>query len=583
MNMNLTVSTAGDPVPPESQTPYPDATLPLTASAKVVTDEGMAPVSAVTAGMAPLDSPDFTDTPTAPTAAPGTNTDQLATTAFAQGVKSEVVGGAPAGLDTLSELAAAINNDPNFHESINARLMEKEDSLVDGALAALAHSKVAVNVVPVLDSSGMLVPSGVTDAELGSLSGVTGNVETRLDALEAGGGAGGDAALAFQPPVGTLQYMSDAGTLIVFPDGAEWLRSGTVASAASYPAAATCGHLRVIGNPAAGWPDNATCSQVAENGAGTIVACYDNANVAVSTDWGRTWTTVPANLDGGCLASGVCWNGTVFIVVGRVTTTLYFATSTDGLIFAASHTNTTNVDNYSGSDARILWNGSIAVVALVQSTADYIHTTIDGTSANAVLLGAGGVINGFQLAGAERFVVNTNVNSGPVTTAKNCHSVDGTVWTVNSIPVVSSKYSGGIIGISDSSWLFFPLEWTTKPYLTTDTGTTHDLVTLPIRGYIASADITGGQIHQMSGIIGPAQTPRLYRTLDGESWSLIQTRAPVVAATPSGRVYFGSDKQAYWSDYGFDGPGAEFVGVSMLYASGADGTFVNPTLYARVK
>lgn len=40
--------------------------------------------------LAALDSPDFTGTPTAPTAAPGTNTTQLATTAFVQGAFASV-------------------------------------------------------------------------------------------------------------------------------------------------------------------------------------------------------------------------------------------------------------------------------------------------------------------------------------------------------------------------------------------------------------------------------------------------------------------------------------------------------------
>lgn len=41
---------------------------------------------------APLSSPAFTDTPTAPTAAPGTNTTQLATTAFVQAAKTQLIG-----------------------------------------------------------------------------------------------------------------------------------------------------------------------------------------------------------------------------------------------------------------------------------------------------------------------------------------------------------------------------------------------------------------------------------------------------------------------------------------------------------
>jgi hypothetical protein len=53
---------------------------------------------------APLDSPAFTGVPTAPTAAAGTNTTQLATTAFVQAVKNALLNGAGGAYDTLKEL-----------------------------------------------------------------------------------------------------------------------------------------------------------------------------------------------------------------------------------------------------------------------------------------------------------------------------------------------------------------------------------------------------------------------------------------------------------------------------------------------
>lgn len=70
-------------------------------------------------------SPTFTGTPKAPTAAAGNNTTQLATTAFVQAALIALVSGAPATLDTLKEIAAAINNDPNFSTTINNALALK--------------------------------------------------------------------------------------------------------------------------------------------------------------------------------------------------------------------------------------------------------------------------------------------------------------------------------------------------------------------------------------------------------------------------------------------------------------------------
>ena len=60
---------------------------------------------------ADLTSPTFTGTPVAPTAAAGTNTTQLATTAYVRGEVTALVNGASAALDTLGELAAALTAD----------------------------------------------------------------------------------------------------------------------------------------------------------------------------------------------------------------------------------------------------------------------------------------------------------------------------------------------------------------------------------------------------------------------------------------------------------------------------------------
>lgn len=80
-------------------------------------------------GAAPLASPTFTGVPAGPTAAAGTNTTQLATTAF---VRTEVAAGvaalvdsSPTTLDTLNELAAALGDDPNFATTMAAMLGTK--------------------------------------------------------------------------------------------------------------------------------------------------------------------------------------------------------------------------------------------------------------------------------------------------------------------------------------------------------------------------------------------------------------------------------------------------------------------------
>ncbi|EFH3972683.1 phage tail protein [Escherichia coli] len=74
---------------------------------------------------APIESPSLTGTPSAPTAAQGTNSTQIANTAFVKAAITALINGAPGTLDTLKEIAAAINNDPNFSTTINNALALK--------------------------------------------------------------------------------------------------------------------------------------------------------------------------------------------------------------------------------------------------------------------------------------------------------------------------------------------------------------------------------------------------------------------------------------------------------------------------
>ena len=77
------------------------------------------------AAKAPLASPTFTGTPAAPTAAGGTNTTQIATTAFVKAAIHALVTGAPGALDTLDELAAALGDDANFAATVTNALALK--------------------------------------------------------------------------------------------------------------------------------------------------------------------------------------------------------------------------------------------------------------------------------------------------------------------------------------------------------------------------------------------------------------------------------------------------------------------------
>ena len=90
---------------------------------------------------APLSSPALTGTPTAPTAAQSVNNTQIATTAFVKSAIAAMVGSAPAALDTLKELAAALGNDPNFATTMLNALAGKQP--LDNTLTNLSGKDVA--------------------------------------------------------------------------------------------------------------------------------------------------------------------------------------------------------------------------------------------------------------------------------------------------------------------------------------------------------------------------------------------------------------------------------------------------------
>ena len=79
-------------------------------------------------------SPALTGVPTAPTATAGTNTTQLATTAFVKTAVDNLVDSAPGALDTLNELAAALNDDSNFHTTVTNQIATKQNTIGDGDL-----------------------------------------------------------------------------------------------------------------------------------------------------------------------------------------------------------------------------------------------------------------------------------------------------------------------------------------------------------------------------------------------------------------------------------------------------------------
>ncbi|HHO9535639.1 MULTISPECIES: phage tail protein [Enterobacteriaceae] len=104
-------------------------------------------------------NPTFTGEPKAPTPAAGNNTTRIATTEFVQAAITALINGAPDTLDTLKEIAAAINNDPKFSTTINNALAGKQP--LDNTLTHLSGKDVAGLLAYLGLGEGSALPVGV--------------------------------------------------------------------------------------------------------------------------------------------------------------------------------------------------------------------------------------------------------------------------------------------------------------------------------------------------------------------------------------------------------------------------------------
>lgn len=185
---------------------------------------------------APLASPALTGVPTAPTAAAGTNTLQVSSTAFVQQELAALINGAPGALDQLSELAAAMGNDANFAATMTTALAGKEPAIAsdlvskffsgtktwrdlptDVRACILTGLSVASEAVVVAGDS-LLVALGKLQAQVTSraMKGANSDI-TSLSALStalsiAQGGTGGTSQATAQSALGLVKTSSGSDT-----------------------------------------------------------------------------------------------------------------------------------------------------------------------------------------------------------------------------------------------------------------------------------------------------------------------------------------------------------------------------------
>lgn len=93
---------------------------------------------------------------------------------------TNLIDSSPATLDTLNELAAALNDDANFHTTITNLIGTKENTIT-GAATTITGSDLTADKAVVSNSSGKIAVSVVTSTELGYLSGTTSAVQTQID------------------------------------------------------------------------------------------------------------------------------------------------------------------------------------------------------------------------------------------------------------------------------------------------------------------------------------------------------------------------------------------------------------------
>lgn len=101
--------------------------------------------------LAPKASPTFTGTPAGPTATLGTNSTQVATTAFVKAAIDALVAGAPGALDTLNEIATQLGTD----ESAVAALTTTVSGKVPSTRTVNGHALSADVVIAESDISGL--------------------------------------------------------------------------------------------------------------------------------------------------------------------------------------------------------------------------------------------------------------------------------------------------------------------------------------------------------------------------------------------------------------------------------------------
>lgn len=194
----------------------------VTVNAKGIVTGG----AALAAGDIPADLA-LAGAPSAPTAVAGSNTSQLANTAFVQAALAALVDSSPIALNTLNELAAALGDDPNFATTM-ANLLAGKAPLVSPVLSGNPTGPTASQ----FNSDQSLATTEFVQRALGCFSGMgpASGVLTAADVGKRLVASGGSVTLPLASSVAPGSAISfwvyGGGPLTINCQGAETLQVG---------------------------------------------------------------------------------------------------------------------------------------------------------------------------------------------------------------------------------------------------------------------------------------------------------------------------------------------------------------------
>jgi hypothetical protein len=100
-----------------------------------------------------------------------------------------VVDAAPGTLNTLNELAAAINDDASYAATMTTALGNKQDKVSGVSDTEIGYLDGVTSAIQTQINSKQSIVSGISDTEIGYLDGVTSSIQTQIDAKASTGKA----------------------------------------------------------------------------------------------------------------------------------------------------------------------------------------------------------------------------------------------------------------------------------------------------------------------------------------------------------------------------------------------------------